>query len=214
MTWSVRGLPLVLVCVAAVPALAQDKAAGKPSLRPDQDLTPLTLSGEATGRLVRVHSASSLTLELAFPTDKPVVRVVRGVRTVVNRPTVTRKQYILDVADDVQVRAMQLPMQFDDMGKPKKYTSEEIKELRGTNARLPGYKRDYDSLRPGQIVTVSFRQVQPAAPAPVKQDEQAGDKKAQDKNPRVTLIVIQYDGDSAARKDGDSDKKKKPKDGS
>jgi hypothetical protein len=207
-----RGVAFALL-IAAVPVLAQDKEKGKPNPRNDQDLTPLVLAGEATGRIARVNSGSSFTLELVLPSAQPLVRRPGGLRAALTRPSGTRKQYILDVADDVQVRVMQLPMQFDDKGKPKKYTSEEMKELRGPHANLPGYKSDYDSLRTGQVVTVSFRRFQSPTTASTKEadkDKDKDKKAASDPGPRVGLIVILSDGDAAAaaRKE-DADKKKK-----
>src|SRR5262245_30982579 len=139
-----RGTALV-VLLLSTPILAQDKdkANRKPDPRKDQDLTPLVAAGEVTGRVARVHSGSSFSLELILPSAQLLFRRPGSLRAAPTRPAGTRKQYILDVADDVQVRVMQLPMQFDDKGKPRKYTSDEIKELRGANSKLPGYKSDY-----------------------------------------------------------------------
>jgi hypothetical protein len=214
-----RSAGLVLLLVA-VPVLAQDKDKEdrKANPRNGQELTPLVLAGEATGRITRVNSGTSLTLEVALPTAQPMVRSRSALRQALTRASTSRKQFTLDVADDVQVRTMQLPVQFDDKGKPKKYTSDELKELRGPNRNLPGYKSDYDSLKTGQIITVAFRRPQHTGSAPSKEGdkdkekEKEKEKKAEaDATPRVSLIVILSDGDSAAaaRKDDGSDKKKK-----
>jgi hypothetical protein len=57
-------------------------------------------------------------------------------------------------ADDVRVRTKEPPLQFDDKGKPKPYTAQELRELKGSDPNLPGYAGDYSELKPGQIVRV------------------------------------------------------------
>jgi hypothetical protein len=57
-----------------------------------------------------------------------------------------QKQIKLSVVDAVQVRTKLLPVAFDDKGAPRKLTTEEVKELRGTDSKLPGYAADYSDL--------------------------------------------------------------------
>jgi hypothetical protein len=56
--------------------------------------------------------------------------------------------------ENVKVRMLQLPEQFDDKGNIKQYTREEKDELKGKDKKLPGYESSIDSLKPGQIVQV------------------------------------------------------------
>jgi hypothetical protein len=60
----------------------------------------------------------------------------------------------LTAAEEVQVRTAQPPPAFDDKGNPRKLSAKELKELRGTNPRLPGYKADFADFAEGQIVRV------------------------------------------------------------
>jgi hypothetical protein len=170
----------------------------------------LVAAGVAEGRIAKIHSSSSFTLEIFETTAQPKVNPAagrRGVPPVQYRLNTKKRPFVLDVADDVVVRVMQLPLQFDDMGKPKKYTAEEKKELRGKDPNLPGYKSDYDSLKPGQIVRVFFRTGHAVTP-PDKAEFKDVDKKQPDESSRVRMIVVLSDGDSA--KAGGKDDAKPP----
>jgi hypothetical protein len=72
------------------------------------------------------------------------------------------KQVKISVMDDVQVRAKLLPLAFDDNGKPRKLTSDEVKELRGTDHKLPGYAADYSDLKAGQAVLINLGRIKTA----------------------------------------------------
>ena len=206
----------VIAMLVAAPAYADDKqkADRKEIARPQQDLTPLLAAGEVTGRIARINSGSSFTLEVvqAIPQlrGQPAVRRAGGIRPPTLRIENIRRQFVLEVSDDVAVRVLQLPLQFDEMGQPRKYTAEEIRQMRGVNHRLPGYKSDYDSLKAGQIVRVSFRPVQAPARSADKGEDKDAKKKA-DNTPRVRMIVVLSDSDSATagRKDDPKDPKKK-----
>jgi hypothetical protein len=68
----------------------------------------------------------------------------------------------LRFADKVRVRTLQPPLEYDDKGNPKKYTTKELQELRGKEG-LPGYKAEMDAVRSGQIVQVYVARNQAAA---------------------------------------------------
>jgi hypothetical protein len=66
-----------------------------------------------------------------------------------------QKQKIeLDAPDDMKVRTMLLPIEFDDKGKPRRLTEKEKRELKGPDPSLPGYTAEFDSLKPDQTVEV------------------------------------------------------------
>ena len=60
----------------------------------------------------------------------------------------------LDIAGDAKVRTLKLPLAFDDKGNPRKYTAQELKDLKGPD-NLPGYTADFTDLKVGEIVRVS-----------------------------------------------------------
>jgi hypothetical protein len=87
-------------------------------------------------------------------------------------------------ADDLKVRTLNPPLQYDDKGYPKKYTKEELKELKG-DSKLPGYNADLDSVQQGQVVVAYLARKK--AQKGEKLDNDPGDK------PLVTVVVIASD---------------------
>jgi hypothetical protein len=73
--------------------------------------------------------------------------------------------YICTPADDVVVRRYRLPTR-DESGQPKKYTAEELKELKGDDPKLIGYNASYSDLQVGQTcrVTLCRKRVDPKDP--------------------------------------------------
>lgn len=106
------------------------------------------------------------------------------------------KDIKLRAADDLVVRTNILPLDYDDKGRPKKYTKKELEELRGDKS-LPGlYKSEFEALRDGQVVMVYLAKGQ-ASPVPkTKKDAKKGivvlppPENALGQPPEVVLIVI------------------------
>lgn len=109
-----------------------------------------------------------------------------------------RRDFQFQIDAKAQVRLMSLPQEFDERGKPRQYTAQELKELKGPNSSLPGYKSELESLAPGQTVKVHVASPKRAAPAakPAK-DADADvdvDLPALDPTrPRATLVLILKD---------------------
>jgi hypothetical protein len=57
--------------------------------------------------------------------------------------------------DDVKVRTINPPVQYDDKGKKKVYTAKEKKELKG-DPKLPGYTAGFEDLKVNQVVEVTL----------------------------------------------------------
>lgn len=110
----------------------------------------------------------------------------------------SKKDFELEANEDVKVRILTLPEVFDDKGNVKKYKPEELKELKGPNASLPGYISDFDKLEVGQIVKVHLDKSK-SAPKGAKA------KDAEEDPPNVSLIVVEKPAEPPAGKD----KKKK-----
>jgi hypothetical protein len=58
----------------------------------------------------------------------------------------------LALADEVKVRSARPGPAFDDKGNIKHYTREELKELKGSDPRLPGFHAALSDLQAGQVV--------------------------------------------------------------
>ena len=86
--------------------------------------------------------------------------------------------------DNTKIRVRKLPQAYDDSGKPRRYTREELKELKGPGS-LPGYRAGPSDLRPPfQAVEVYLALLKAVPPAGQVKD-QVGDSR-----PRVDMIVI------------------------
>jgi hypothetical protein len=110
--------------------------------------------------------------------------------------------------DEVKVRTLVLPEQFDDKGNVKKYTKEQLNELKGKDKNLPGYESALEKLEPGQVVTVTLASYRKPKPKPDDKakpeakdkdlDKDADTAKADDeKKMQVKLIVIKEEADSS-----------------
>jgi len=62
------------------------------------------------------------------------------------------KDLELKLAEDVEIRVMNLPPAFDDKGQVRKRTRKELDELKGPDKKKPGYQGDMESLHPEQYV--------------------------------------------------------------
>jgi len=151
------GLALLLASAVAVRADDADKPKDKDP--PKEKLTP---DGELTAKLA------------AIDTDKQTLTLGAG-----------RTALVLDIGADAKVRQLKLPLAFDDKGNPRKYTPEELRDLKGTEG-LPGYTADFTDLKPGQIVRVSKSKRKKTAEE-IRDAAKAGDPIRE----VATLIVIE-----------------------
>ena len=86
--------------------------------------------------------------------------------------------------DNMRVRTLLLPVEYDEKGRPRKLTEKEKKALKGPDATQPGYLADFDSLKPGQEVKVFLAKSKDAHKAKGKD---AADSK---EKPKATTILI------------------------
>jgi hypothetical protein len=106
-----------------------------------------------------------------------------------------KKDVDFHTADGVKVRALTLPVRFDDKGEIKKYTDDEKKQMKGKDASLPGYEAKLEDLKAGQVIKVTL--------ARHKEEKKDADKDKDAKDTthklEVTLIVIEDDGADAGK---------------
>ena len=108
-----------------------------------------------------------------------------------------KDDYDFQSIENVKVRTMNLPEQFDEKGNPKKYTDKEKAELKGKDKDLPGYEAQPDKLEAGQRVRVTLITVK----------KKTDDKKTDDKD-KEKKDANDADKDKDANKDKDKDKAK------
>lgn len=70
--------------------------------------------------------------------------------------TIRMEDVELLMKDDVKIRQLTPPEAFDDKGNKKKYTTKELKELKGDDAKSPGYPAEYSDLVNQSIVTLTL----------------------------------------------------------
>lgn len=97
------------------------------------------------------------------------------------RAVAVHQEVELQADDDIKVRLKNAPVQFDDKGKPKQLTADELKELKGPDPSLPGYQADFSDLKTGQLVRVSLARKKTSDDADKEKDKDADAKKEADK---------------------------------
>jgi hypothetical protein len=97
-----------------------------------------------------------------FPSTLPFLIVHRNYAT---REVLEHQDAIFQASDATEVRYQDPPIRQDARGQITLYTVAELRELRGNDPKLPGYKADFTDLKPGQIVRmVTGRKKDPARP--------------------------------------------------
>jgi hypothetical protein len=111
-----------------------------------------------------------------------------------------KKEMEFQAIDDVVVRTAKPRDTFDDKGKIKKFTKAELKELKGPDRKVPGYKAEFGDLTADQILQLTIvRKKSDPAPKPKpkpkgkKKDDDALDAELLDDAPQVSLILIVAD---------------------
>lgn len=106
----------------------------------------------------------------------------------------------LQALDDVVVRTLRPREEFDEKGKIKKLTKAELKELKGPDPKMPGYKAEFGDVSTDQVVQVTLVKKRGApAPKPVLKPKAKGKKDGDadaaadllaDNLPQISMIMI------------------------
>ena len=101
----------------------------------------------------------------------------------------------LEALDDVLVRTARPREEFDDKGRIKKFTKAQLKELKGPNPKLPGYKAEFGDVATEQIIQVTLVRKKGSTPKPVrpkkgKKDLDADIDVLADNLPQISQIII------------------------
>jgi hypothetical protein len=129
---------------------------------------------------------------------------------------IAKQDVEFQTTEEVKVRTLNLPEQFDDKGNVKKYTKEELAELKGKDKNLPGYESSVEKLESGQKMRVTLvPHKKPAADKEKDKDVEKNDKEKNkdkdidpEKKMQVKLIVITQDAPSGAGSAAQPKKKK------
>lgn len=115
----------------------------------------------------------------------------------------------------VKVRLKNLPEQFDEKGRAKKYTNAERAALKGKDKDLIGYESSEEALRPGQVVMTTLlrhtKSHSSTLTTPAFKKQKAADQEEDasiEHKMQVSMIVILKDGDSPPPANSAKKKKK------
>jgi hypothetical protein len=172
MSWS--ALILCFAVLTPIQDKKPDKDAGTDQPAPKEKLIPLATY---TVKLASADAAKHI-LVVKFPYRK-------GTRDVE-----------FHALDEVKIRSKNPPLEFDEKGRPRKYTYRELKELKGPDSKLPGYQADFDSLKPGQDVQITLAKRKPigkSAQLKKSDEDYTAQEKAKIKpsdKPEVMMVLI------------------------
>jgi hypothetical protein len=108
---------------------------------------------------------------------------------------ITNYQHMeFNTSDDLKVRMTNPPADFDEKGRPRKYSSKELKEMKGPDPKLPGYTGDFDSLKAGQWVRLYVPRPKPLPVKPLvkgkKKDADEDDPMPEEKREVLMVVVV------------------------
>jgi len=140
----------------------KDKPAAKPELPParpaygskpdpkEKDKDKVVFGLVFAGKITSLeNSQKTFTVQI----DTPLVIPYRLGNTFGVQVQHLYRDIDLEAAEDLKVRLAAPPMEYDEKGKPKKYTAKELRELKGPG-NLWGFPGDFDNLKLNQVVRV------------------------------------------------------------
>lgn len=103
-----------------------------------------------------------------------------------------KKDVSLRTTDDVKIRVSKPPATFDEKGNLVPPSKEVLKELKGDDPRVPGYKAEFSDLRSEQIVQVSLVRKRDALRRPPVTPGKDVDIEllAKDQEPMISMVVV------------------------
>lgn len=108
-----------------------------------------------------------------------------------------KREVEFQVSENVKVRTLILPEQFDEKGNVKRPTGKDLEALKGADKNLPGIESGLDKLEPGVPVRVTMVAVSREAPAKGSagtakgsKEDKDGDADPGDKPRQVRLMII------------------------
>jgi hypothetical protein len=199
----------LVVTLAPVRAQENKSDAEKPADPPQEPKQKIIKVEEVAGKLTKVDlKKNSITVQVTYTVPDPGAqkriqqlsselnsasrignaaarsRRMSDLQAQINQQSSKVKQehkdVVLRTGEDMVVRLKSPPVEYDENGKHKKYTNDELKELKGPNHEW-GYTADSTQLRTGQSIKVYVGK---------KKTDKSKDKAATDNTPFVYKIHI------------------------
>ncbi len=125
------------------------------------------------------------------------------------RPAMAYKDVNIEVPEEVVVRRVNLPLEYDDKGNVKEFTEKEKKELKGTDPKKPGYSAKWDDVQVGQKVKFYLGVKKAAKKKVVSEEDKEAAKDKEKEKEAAKEKEKEKEADKEAAKDKAADKKKK-----
>jgi hypothetical protein len=152
----------------------------------------------------------------ANPTEKTRTALTRQYARVRSEQArlyaITYKDIEFHAANNMVVRFLSPPVQYDDKGEMKKLSLLDLQEMRGLDPNVPGFAAKASDLQPNQVVRATLRQAKPA-PADKPKASSEGDKAKPAPKMEVSMAVIVVADDLTQVKQDNKDTGKKKKKG-
>jgi hypothetical protein len=220
------------VAILVVPVLlltgSQVNAQKKPGMDKDANSEKMIKAGILTGKVAAIYEDKrKIRLAVPVPTLNPAglqgiqqaqiqmlqarmsrnpVAMIAAQRALIqaqaNLYTTTMQDVELQAMDDVVVRTARPREEFDEKGKIKRLTKAELKELKGPDPKMPGFKAEFGDVSTDQVVQVTLVRKKPAGPvlkanpvkakprAKAKDDDLGGVDLLADNLPQISMIII------------------------
>ena len=207
------GLALLVLIATGSPVEAQKKPDADKDL--DKNSDKMIKAGTVSGKVMAVYEdKKKIRLQVGFPVLDPAkiqqlaqaraemaqardpnayrAAQIKMAQTQMSLYKIENKEIEVQASDEVVVRMARPKEDFDEKGKPKRYTKKELQEMRGTDKKLPGYNADFGDITTDQIIQVSLVRKKGA---PVGRPKRKGKDDAEadllgDYSPQASLIVI------------------------
>jgi hypothetical protein len=176
---------VVGILLIAGPASAQKKPVDKDVDKPNDKANDAKMirAGTLVGKVAAVYEDSrKIRLQLTLVVPKLNAGALAGIQSAQRQMLMARtvqarlqaqqammrseaQLYTLDrrtehvelmALDDVVVRTARPKEEFDEKGRPKRFTRAELKELKGPDPKEPGYKAEFSDIQTEQVIQVTL----------------------------------------------------------
>ncbi len=92
-----------------------------------------------------------------------------------------KKTVEFHTGEQMVVRTLMLPLEYDDKGQPKKYSPEDVKKLKGPDPKMPGYEAKLEDLKTGTNVLITLGPTEASSTGKKDPEKKDPDKKEPEK---------------------------------
>ena len=112
--------------------------------------------------------------------EQALTNALQAAQNPANSPykVVTDKKVVeFHTGEQMAVRTLLLPLEYDDKGQPKKYSPEDVKKLKGPDPKMPGYEAKLEDLKTGTNVLITLGPTEASSTGKKDPEKKDPDKK-------------------------------------